>query len=59
MSSAGRERGDKGGEVMSFSKRLSFSNDDLEITIEDVREVFEKSPVSEDDCFSARRARAA
>lgn len=36
---------------MSVSKRLSFSNDDLEKTIEDVREVFEKSPVSEDDCI--------
>lgn len=36
---------------MLVSKRLSFSNDDLETTIEVVREVFEKSLVSEEDCI--------
>ena len=36
---------------MLVTKRLSFSNDDLETTIEEVREVFEKSLVSEEDCI--------
>jgi len=36
---------------MLDSKRLCFSNDNLEKTIEDIREVFAKSPVSEDDCI--------
>ena len=36
---------------MLVNKRLSFSNENLEETIEDIRSAYEKSTVSEDDCL--------
>lgn len=42
---------DKGGGEMLAGKRMQFSNEDLEKTIEEVRAVFESSAVSQDDCI--------